>query len=97
MLPEPEEEPARPEEVIADADADLVVDDEDVTQVMTRVPDLVEEEPEPEPSSEEVTDAPAGDQDQAESDSATAEVDPDTLPESRRVRRMLRETQSIPL
>lgn len=96
VLPEPEEEPARPEEEIADAEADLVVDDEDVTQVMTRVPDLVEEEPEPEPSSEEVTDAPAGDQDQAESDSATAEVDPDTLPESRRVRRMLRETQSIP-
>lgn len=95
VLPEPEEAPARPEEEIADAEADLALDaGEETTQVMSRVLDFPGEEIEP--VAEEIVETSSGDEGQAEGNSKNSDVDPDTLPESRRVRRMLRETQSIP-
>jgi hypothetical protein len=96
VLPEPEEAPARPEEEIADAEADeeLVLDEEDTTQVISRAAAFPEGEPADD--SEEAAQAPEGEAELPGSDPVGSEATPARTAESRRVRRMLRETQSIP-
>lgn len=95
VLPEPEPELARPEEEIADADDVFHVDEEDATQVITRITDLSEEESEAAESETQLVHN-SDDAEPAGADTEEPESDSEHLPESRRVRRMLRETQSIP-
>lgn len=101
-LPEPEDEPARPEEEIADAEADSeqVMAEDEVTQVISRVRDLPEDDdavshielpaPGPQP------DKPEPEPDGTDEAPAAADAEAENLSESRRIRRMLRETQTIP-